>query len=294
MRSKRPKRRPALFTLHIVSDATGLLARHAVNNVLTQFPSLDVKQVYHTFIDSEEDIAHVVAALRRKNTLVLYGLIDPKRKTMIHNACRQRNIPSYDLIGSLVQFIADHTGTAPVNKLSRLHETNEGYFQRIAAMEFTAQHDDGMRLDSLDQADIIIVGLSRVSKSPTATFLGSMGYKVANVSITQETGFPPELKKMHRRVIAFTAAPKFLQETRARRFHRIQEKINEYGIEDLPYYDMRPIVREVVYAEREFRKRSYPIVDIVGKTVEELSAIVLKELNIQQKNITYQDCTEES
>ena len=283
-----------MFTLHIVSDATGLLARHAINNVLTQFPSLDVKQVYHTFIESEEEIANVVTALRRKKTLVLYGLIDPKHKTMIHHACRQRNIPSYDLIGSLVQFIADHTGTAPVNKLSRLHETNAGYFQRIAAMEFTAQHDDGMRLDSLGQADIIIVGLSRVSKSPTATFLSSMGYKVANVSITQETGFPPELKKMQKRVIAFTVAPKILQETRARRFRRIQEKIHEFGIEDLPYYDLRPIVREVVYAEREYRKRNYPMIDIVGKTVEELSAMVLRELNIQQKNITYQDNTEES
>ena len=272
-----------------MSDATGLLARHAINNVLTQFPSLNVKQVYHTFIDREEDIAKVVAALRRKNTLVLYGVIDPTHKTMIHEACRKRNIPSYDLIGSLVQFIADHTGTAPVNKLSRLHETNAGYFQRIAAMEFTAQHDDGMRLDSLGQADIIIVGLSRVSKSPTATFLGSMGYKVANVSITQETGFPPELDKVQKRVIAFTSPPKSLQETRARRFRRIQEKIKEIGIEDLPYYDMRPIVREVVYAEREYRKRRYPIVDIVGKTVEELSAIVLRELKIQQKNITYQD-----
>ena len=116
-----------------------------------------------------------------------------------------------------------------------------------------------------------------------------MGYKVANVSISQQTGFPRELTKARGRIVAFTVMPKQLQETRARRFNEFKSKIEESGLDDLGYYDMRSVVREVVYAEREYRKREYPIINITGKTVEELAVIVLRELHIKHSDIVYRD-----
>lgn len=283
------KAKPPRITLHIVSDATGTLARHLISTVLTQFPGLNLQQVYHTFVEDDEDIQKVVKQLRRTRNLVLFGLVNSDHKTLLSEACDRMNIPSFDLTGSLVQFIADHTSTAPVNELSRLHETDAGYFKRIDAMEFTAQHDDSRRIESIHQADIVIVGLSRVSKSPTATYLGAMGYKVANVSISQQTGFPEELDRVKGKTVAFTVMPKQLQETRARRFDKFKEEIEAGGLEDLSYYDMRSVVREVVFAEREYRKRGYPILTITGKTVEELAVIVLRELNIKRQDIVYRD-----
>ena len=157
------KKKPTRITLHIVSDATGTLARHLISTVLTQFPDLNLRQVYHTFVQNDDDIQGVVKQLRRTRNLVVFGLIKPEHKKQLCMACDRLRIPRFDLTGSLVQFIADHTFTAPVNELSRLHETDAGYFKRIEAMEFTAQHDDSRRIDTIDQADVVIIGLSRVS-----------------------------------------------------------------------------------------------------------------------------------
>jgi regulator of PEP synthase PpsR (kinase-PPPase family) len=276
-----------VYTLHIVSDATGSLASHMINAVLTQFPGLQFTQVYHIFKQQARDIQQTVDSFRRRNHIVFYGLINTESKKLIEAACEKLRIPRFDLTGSLVQFIADHTGVAPVNELSRLHETNEGYFKRIEAMEFTAQHDDGRRLETILLADLVIVGLSRVSKSPTSTYLGSMGYKVANVSIAPETGFPEELRRVKRRTVAFTMQPRALHGIRFKRFEGFHRALRDKGLGPLHYYDMRSIVEEVVYAEREYRKRGYPIVDITGRTVEEIAATVLRLLHIPGKRLDY-------
>lgn len=285
-RKAKPSKKP-VYTLHIVSDATGNLASHMINAMLTQFPDIQFKEVYHIFKHHKQDIDAAVKSFRRKRHIVFYALMDPDSKKALHEACEAMRIPHFDLTGSLVQFIADHTGCSPVNELSRLHETNAGYFKRIDAMEFTAQHDDGRRLSSLHEAEIVIIGLSRVSKSPTATFLGSHGYKVANVSISLETGFPEELKRVKKRVVAFTTRPKNLFEIRQKRFQGFNRNIQRKHLDELPYADLRSVISEVVYAEKEYRARGYPVIDITGNTVEETAATVLRKLKIPRKNLAY-------
>jgi len=288
-KKKRRDKTPArpLYTLHIVSDATGNLASHMISAILTQFPELRFKEVYHIFKNKKKDVEETIQSFRRKHHIVLYALIDPESKKTLHEACARLQIPSYDLTGSLVQFIADHTGCPPVNELARLHETHAGYFQRIDAMEFTAQHDDGRRLDTINEADVIVVGLSRVSKSPTSTYLGSLGYKVANVSIAPETGFPEQLRGLKKKIVAFTLQPKALAEIRTKRFEQFDQTLKAKRIDGLPYYDLRSIIDEVVYAEKEYRKRGYPVIDITGLTVEEIAATTLDRLGIKRKSMAY-------
>lgn len=276
------------FTIHLVSDATGNLASHMVNTTLTQFPTLKLKKVYHNFQDDAEDVQNTIKSLRRRsNHVVLHALTNPESKAALRNACAERDIPHFDLTGSLVQFISDHTRQAPLNEKARLHQTDAGYFQRIDAMEFTAQHDDSRRLGTISQADIVIVGLSRVGKSPTSTFLGSMGWRVANVSISRETGFPSELKRVKKKTVALTLRPRDLHKVRQNRFSRYSEEIEKKGAADLPYYDLRSIISEVVYAEREFKKRGYPIIDTTQQTVEETAALILRTLNLKRKDFEY-------
>ena len=284
-----PKRaRGKTFTIHLVSDATGNLASHMVNTVLTQFPHLKMRKIYHNFQDDATDVQKTIRVLRRRsNHMVLHALTNPETKTALRHACTERGIPHFDLTGSLVQFISDHARQAPVNEKSRLHQTDAGYFQRIDAMEFTAQHDDSQRLDTLHQADIVIVGLSRVSKSPTSTFLGSMGWKVANVSIAKETGFPSELKRVQQKTVALTLRPRDLYQIRQNRFSRYSQEIEKKGAADLPYYNLRSIVSEVVFAEREFKKRGYPIIDTTQQTVEETAALTLRALDLKRKDFEY-------
>lgn len=276
-----------IYTLHIISDATGTLARHVINAVLTQFPDLNVKQIYHVFQNRREEVEKTIGMLRRKNHLVFFALLDPECKQLIHDACVRLKIPHYDITGSIVQFICDHTRTSPVNQLARLHQTDAGYFQRIAAMEFTAQHDDSRGLQTLDHADLVIVGLSRVSKSPSCIYLGSLGFKAANVSVTPQTGFPPELAKVRKKTIAFTLQPKLLHDIRTARFKSYRDKAGRHEMDGLAYYDLRSVVEEVVWAEREFRKRGYPILDITNMTVEEVAANVLRILGTRRKDLAY-------
>jgi regulator of PEP synthase PpsR (kinase-PPPase family) len=273
--------------LHVVSDATGNLASHMIHAVITQFPGVDFQIIQHVFQREPNKLRETIDGMEGRNHLVLHALLDSELKRLIHELCREKRIDDFDLTGSLVQFIADHTHTAPVNDLARLHHTGEGYFRRIRAMEFTAQHDDNRRIDTIGEADIVLVGLSRVSKSPTSTWLGAMGYKVANVAIAREIGFPKELEAVKERTVALTIRPKALCEIRKRRFEGVREKIDESQLEDLPYYNLRSVVSEVAWVEKEFRKRGYPILDITDRTVEEVSVLVLAELNLQDHDVLY-------
>ncbi len=277
------KKKKPTYRLHIISDATGNVARHVVNAVMTQFPGLDYEIEHHILIDDIESMQLVTRRLERggKHQIVLHALIEGVLKNELHATCRRNIIPEFDLTGSLSHFIADHTGIAPTNELSLLHKTDAGYFQRIQAMEFTAQHDDSRRIDTIHEADVVVIGLSRVSKSPTSTFLGSMGFKVANVSMARELGFPKQLYRVRKRVVAFTVQPKLLHETRQKRFEEFSKNIDDGGMQELGYTNLRSVISEVVWAESEYRKRNYPIIDITGNTVEETAAKVIKVLGLE-------------
>lgn len=275
------------YTVHLISDATGTLARHVVNAVLTQFPGLQVRQLYHVFQNRKDEVEKTIRTFKRRRHLVFFALLDPEHKQLIHDACLRMKIPHFDLTGSIVQFISDHTHTPPVNELARLHQTDAGYFQRVAAMEFTARHDDGRGLDTLGQADIVIVGVSRVSKSPSSIYLGSLGFKVANVPITRETGFPKELNRVRAKTVAFTIQPKLLQEIRQKRFGAYEQDPTLKKPMSFSYYELHSVIREVVYAEAEYRKRGYPILDVTRLTVEEIAATVLRILGTHRKGLAF-------
>jgi len=268
------------YTLHIVSDLTGSLADHLISSVLTQFPDIDFTMHYHTFCDTPEKLQKTIDAFGRGRHLVFYALVDSANKQAIHNACRERGIPSFDVTGSLVQFISDHTHVQPVNELSRLHQGDAGYFRRIDAIEFTLQHDDGRNLETLHQAQIVIVGLSRVSKSPTAVYLGSLGYKTANVSISPQTGFPKQLNQAKKRTVALTIQPQALRaarETRARQF----------GLENTEYTDQRSINREIMEAEEEYHRRGYPVIDTTGETIEMIATRIIEAIGPRNRARTW-------
>ncbi len=194
--------------MHIVSDGTGNLANHMINSIVGQFPEIQFKCVYHVFQDSMDKLNESLNSFSSRKTIVLHALIDPDAKHAVQDECTRRNIPHFDLTGSLVQFVSDHIGVAPANERSRLHQVNAGYFHRIEAMEFTAQHDDGLGISTIHHADIVLIGISRVSKSPTASFLAAQGYKTANASITPVSGFPKAIRKVKRKTADLTMQPK--------------------------------------------------------------------------------------
>lgn len=287
MASRKKKAKPTedpqpSYTLHILSDATGNLARHMINAVLTQFPEMLLAQNYHLMLDSPDKVTKLMRRIRTQKSIVLHAMIEPAMKRIVDETCEKRGIPHFDLTGSLVRFIADWTGMEPNNERAALHRVNAGYFKRIDAMEYTAMHDDSQGLETLNLADIIIVGLSRVSKSPTATFLGAQGWKVANVSISPLTGLPPQLTAIRgKKIVAFTCTPRLLHDVRSRRIAASQEAAQKAGAAEIVYADMHSVIREVMWAESEYRKHGWPILNITNHTVEENGSQVLQLLGLE-------------
>ena len=262
------------FTLHLLAGATGDLLHRLASVAATQFSGVEFNLVNHAMQDDLDKIQETLDSITSNHPIVIHALPDNLSKQLVRRVCVSRRIPHFDVTGPLLDFVADCVGSLPDNDLSRLHQLDAAYQSRIDAMEFALAHDDSLGLPTLKEADIVIVGVSRVSKSPTTLYLSSRGFKVANVSISPQTGFPDELDKIdQRKIVAFTSQPKRLQEIRSERLRRSGAASSEYD-------DLSNVIREVMDSESEYYKRDYPVIDVTGLTIEQTAAKILERLKL--------------
>lgn len=279
-KAKSPARSNKSKNIHVITDGTGGLPRHFLTAILSQFPKTDNEPRYHVFCDAQK-IKLVMEKEVKRNSLIFHALAEEATKSLLEELATKRKVPHFDLTGGAVSFITSHTGWTAANDSQRVHAHDDQYFDRIDAWEFTMQHDDSRRLDTIQQAEIILVGLSRVSKTPTSAYLGWLGRRVANVSFVPEVGLPKEVKKYKRRIVALTMQPKRLSEIRNRRMD-----VNGFNFvigEDHPelrYAAVKDTIREVAAAEAIYRKMRLPIIDVTEATVEETAAKVLELLKL--------------
>lgn len=265
------------YTLHLIAGATGDLLHRLASVAVSQFSEVRMKLVDHPMVDDLEKLQETLKHLEGERPIVVHALPDSAAKRLVRQECVTRRIPHYDVTGPLLDFVADCVGSLPDNDLSRLHQVDAAYQNRIEAMEFALAHDDSLGLQSLREADIVIVGVSRVSKSPTTLYLSSRGFKVANVSISPQTGFPEELSKIdQRKIVAFTTQPKRLQEIRT-------ERLRQNGVESSDYDNLQKVIREVMETDAEYRKRGYPVIDVTNRTIEQVAAEILEKLKLTPK-----------
>ncbi len=265
--------------IYVVTDGTGGLPRHILAAVLSQFPNLKSPPQFEVFCNTVEQVESAARRMKR-SSIVLFALAEAELKSALHSALSKKKIVAFDMIGGIVGFLADATGEQPVNDLGCVHQRDEDYFDRIDAWEFTLQHDDSRRLESIQEAEIVLVGLSRVSKTPTAAYLGWLGHRVANVSFATEVGMPEEIKGCRNKLVALTMQAKRLAEIRQRRLrvNRFQAAFDADPSKQIKYADVRDTVREVMEAESIYRKLRIPIVDTTDLTVEEIAMRILEAL----------------
>lgn len=282
VKKRTPQRRQDTFigeryTMHLIAGATGELLSGLAAVAVSQFPGIEFDVIAHPLQASLEKLQATLAKLGGQRPIVLHALADQAAKALVRNHCVIERIPHFDATGPLFHFLADAVGAVPQNDVSRLHRLDAAYRRRIEAMDFTLEHDDSLGLETLREADIVIVGVSRVSKSPTALYLGSRGFKVANVSIAPATGFPPVLAKItKKKIIALTTQPKRLHEIRTERAKRMGSTGTEYD-------DLQGIIAELMAAEAEYRKRGYAILDVTHMTIEQTAARILEALKLQPR-----------
>lgn len=268
--------------VHLVSEVTGSLAKHVASVVLSQFPQLEIELHEHAFCKSAEKMRDVKRKIASSNksglTVVMSALTQTRRKKSFADWCAKQGIAHCHLVDAMIDLIADVTGSRPVRDVSRIHKCNDDYFRRIEAWEFTLQHDDSRRIESIGEADIILVGVSRVGKTPLAAYLGWLGHRVANVAIARGCTLPREV--IDNREIAFGLLidPTKLKEIRRRRFeqNKFANALHKSNRGKHKYLTERAAWNDVEFARQQFRRLRIPTIDMTDLTIEEAAAQIIE------------------
>jgi regulator of PEP synthase PpsR (kinase-PPPase family) len=279
------KRKPAKSTesknsastpLYVLSDATGSLARHMVTTFLTQFPAGAFALHLKPFIAEHDRLTQAMADLAAHPGIVFHAVVSSKTKRQITDHCRKQKMPCYDLTGPAVDFLAAVSKIAPNSDENRLHPIDAVYCDRINAMTYTVEHDDGLGLDTLGSADIVLAGVSRTGKTPTSVYLAMQGYRVANVSLAIEVAPPPELLALRPgSTVGLILDPMRLVEIRTRRQ-------TAWNMAQTPYSEMERVEEEVAWSRKLFAKLRCPVLDVTDQAIEETAARLLDLLHLSQ------------
>lgn len=278
------KRTRSTFDVHAVSESTGSLAEHVSSVVLSQFPKSSFRTHQHAFCNSISALRGVRSAVTEsENPIVLSAIANPALKRSLMKWCERNDVPHFSLLDGVIDFFSGSIGKRPVRDASRVHRCNEDYFRRIDAWEFTLQHDDNRRIETIGQADIVLVGVSRVGKTPLAAYLGSLGYRVANIAIAPESRIPREIAACRKKTVGLTLQPRRLVRIRERRFelNRFKDALSRLSDSPHQYLSPQTAIRDLMFAESAFRKLKVPILDVTDLTVEESAAHVLDLLKLK-------------
>lgn len=259
--------------VYAVSDSTGETAEQAVRAALAQFrPRIDVRTLVFGRIRDEATARSVVERAKAEGALVVYTIVEGENRMRMKALAEKAGVPAVDLLSPLLHVMGRHLDRKPLSVAGLGHETDAAYFRRIDAVEFTIRHDDGRLLDSLTEAEIVLVGVSRTSKTPLSNYIAHRGLKVANVPIVQGLPVAPQLDRVDpRRVFGLLIDPGALSSIRRRRMEAM-------GVEGPSAYgDPQSCRDEILWARRIFREHEgWTVLDITDRAIEETAAAILE------------------
>ena len=261
-----PTSRPEVF---VVSDGTGETAVAAVRAAMSQFPT---RWRLRTFADTRTpaQLERILDLAAESGALVVFTLVAEDLARALREGGERRGLPTVDLLGPLIWAVAGHSGLAPQFRAGALHGFGAEALRRVEAVEFAVQHDDGTNLRTLFQADIVLTGVSRTSKTPLAIYLAHRGYKTGNVPLVPGMELPKELLEVDpRKVFGLVASQATLVEVRRSRARALQAPW-------LDYADPEAVQAELQRARRMFRERGWRVVDITDRAVEENAARIIE------------------
>jgi len=254
----------------VVSDATGSTAEHVLRAALAQFDADDVLIERRPQVRTVQEVCGVVEEAHRTGAMLVHTLASVDLRREIYFRATERRIQSVDLLGNVLSDLSSFLGAAPGGVPGGVHRFDENYYRRMDALTFVVKHDDGMGLEDLDRAEIIIVGVSRTSKTPLSIYLAVRGYFVANIPIVLNVEPPPELFKAdQRKVVGLRMDPVRLRHIREQRLRSFRDDARQ------AYIDAHLVQREVAYSDQLFKRASWPVVDTSLKSLEETAVEAL-------------------
>ncbi len=267
--------------LHVISDATGQTATRVVMAVERQFPDLEFRVVHHPRIVSAEDVELAARRARGRPAVVVFTLVDPGYREAMRNAGARYQLHTVDLLRHPLEAVARVSGLQATMKPDPLPPLDAVYFGRVEAIEFAVQADDGVGARRLEEADVVLVGVSRTSKTPLSIYLGYLGYKAANVPIVNRIEPPEELWDVERaRVVGLTIDPERLAEIRSRRAAQMGG-----GTQGGEYAWLTEIVEELEYASELHKRLGCPVIDVTALAIEETAHRVIRVVESRRAEI---------
>ena len=257
--------------IHLVSDSTGETVHQVARACVAQFPNVTTVEHVWTLVRSEAHLHAVCAGLDRNPGILLMSIVNDEMRDKILTECRSRGIPAVSVLDPVVHLLGRVLGQTTQNLPGGQRRLNMAYFDRIAAVDFAVSHDDGMNMGQLEQADILLVGVSRTSKTPTSMYLAHRGYKVANYALVPQVPFPLHyLDGLNLLVVGLTNDPKRLSQIRRTRQMAMADTDN------VTYVDVDQITEEVRHGRRLFSEQNWPVIDVTRRSVEETAAAVIQ------------------
>ena len=269
------------FQIYLISDSTGETLDRIFLALKAQFKNIDYKIHSYSFTRTENQILKILKnAENNVNSIILYTIVDNNLAKYLSNISSEKKIPCFGVLGNLILSFSKLLNQKASHEPSGQHVLNEEYYKRIEAIQFTMNHDDGNSIKEIEKSDIVLLGVSRTSKTPTSIYLANKGFKTSNIPLVNENSIPAILKKKPKSicVIGLNTEAERLVDIRKNRMNSLRETENK------TYISLENIKKEVEEAKKTFRKYSWPTIDVTRKSVEETAASIIKIYEIYKQN----------
>ena len=270
------------YQIYLISDSTGETLDRIFLALKAQFKNIKYKVHSYSFTRTENQILKILDdAKKNENSVILYTIVDNYLAKYLANVSDEKEIPCFGVLGNLILNFSKILNQKASHLPSGQHALNDEYYERIEAIQFTMNHDDGNLVNDIEKSDIILVGVSRTSKTPTSIYLANKGFKTSNIPLVNENSLPKKLRENPQItcVVGLNTEPERLVDLRKNRMNSLKEN------ENTKYTNVENIKKEVIDAKKTFQKYRWPSIDVTRKSVEETAASIIKIHEIYLNNV---------
>src|SRR5271155_5040559 len=267
------------FHLHLVSDSTGETLITVARAVAAQYANVTPVEHVYPLVRSQKQLDRVLDEIEEAPGIVLFTLLERDLVLKLEVKCKEINVPSLSIIGPVMQLFEAYLGAATAGRVGAQHTLNAEYFKRIDALNYTMIHDDGQHVEGLEEADVVLVGVSRTSKTPTSIYLANRGVRTANVPLVPGIAIPHQLENLKKPlVVSLHATPERLIQIRQNRLLSMGA-----GAGNDDYIDRQSVTDEVAFARKLSAKFNWALLDVTRRSIEETSAAIMKLMADRQR-----------
>ena len=270
------------YQIYLISDSTGETLDRIFLALKAQFSNIKYKVHSYSFTRTENQILKILEdAQKSQNSVILYTIVDNNLAKYLTNVSEVKKIPCFSVLGNLILNFSKILNQKASHEPSGQHALNDEYYERIEAIQFTMNHDDGNLVNDIEKSDIILVGVSRTSKTPTSIYLANKGFKTSNIPLVNENSLPKKLRDNPQLtcVVGLSTEAERLVDLRKNRMNSLKET------ENIKYTNIENIKKEIADAKKTFQKYRWPSIDVTRKSVEETAASIIKIHEIYLNNV---------